>query len=131
MPSKEALVEAAELRARIVSTLTSSPGTEFRSGEIATALDRPRTKVADQLQNLADSGQIQVRHQGRIGYYSLPGTGEAPRGEAVEPPRVRRPEAQRSKVTATNGEEVELVLSGITIIAGRNPKTGRIRIELA
>lgn len=114
----ERLVESADRRARIVAWLRANPGEHGRTEvcEAITGDTHGLNNFGAMLKEMSEQGLINRRAEGGHTFYSY-----------REPP-----ERQRRVKPVGAGElppDVELVIDGsLTIVVGRNPDNGRIRV---
>ena len=115
------VVQSAERRAKLMAFLHSRPE-PASIADITKATGIPDHAVAYLTKRMAESKQIVERRIGIANFYSLPGEedlqSELPLREVQTQTRVK------------TAKDVELVLAGMLVVIGRNPKTNRIRITL-
>lgn len=128
------VVRRTELRAQII-TLLKSHGAALEQGAIADQLHVSKARVASVLGELVHSKQVFMNREGVKRLYRV---------EPSNQPSPSNPGSKRSKSKAVgkghqvNGE-IELSLNGVTVtvrepasvVVGRDPATGRVRIEIA
>jgi len=119
--------EAAQLRATISSVLSADPGKNFSTEEVAQAVGQSPRTTGQILGGMARGGLIngplKVKGQHKFKFWAWPTNKAA----GDDPP----PEEHKAKPhKAHPPKEVELEAFGITIVVGRNEKTGRLRITL-
>jgi len=115
------LVQTATLRAAICGWLNANVGA-YGATEIAAAIGADRSRVAHACERLAKDQFIGRQGGGgrgnKIEYF-----GRAVADDVDQPTKIRRSKNHPAK-------DVELVMAGVTIVIGRNPSTGRLRIVL-
>lgn len=116
------MVEGADRRARIRSWFANHPGEDTDRHKMAEVLGTSDIgTVGKLLTELAEQGEINMRKEGNANRYW--------RGVLQEE---RNPPKQKRVKALGAGElpaDVELVIDGkLTIVVGRNPQTGRLRV---
>jgi hypothetical protein len=149
-PDEQQMLTESQRRAGISAFLNTNPG-PHNIGEIEKGTGLTRFILSPLLAEMADQGQIHNGSRGNAKLYS---------SEAITPEQImgepRKKAPRKAKKTAKNAakaarvaeaqsviqmaakprpvpvkaKEIELVIDGILIIAGRNPATGRLRVVL-
>jgi hypothetical protein len=120
----EELVEAATLRAALMSWLETNPGMHAVS-EIAEGTVTDRGRTSHMLKRMAVDGLIRQTGGGERGSKMTFGLEPGPTSAAV-----KKSSGKVAKPKVTKVKDIELVVSGVEIVIGRNPLTGRLRITL-
>jgi hypothetical protein len=127
--SDEELVAKAELRAKVIGFLTKHKGTMYQRDLVAEKLGVNVWSVGTMLKTLADEGLIERQLEGSRKYYFIDGEQTAPQPDAPTA-RMKR-KTVRARTAEDVPPDVELVIAGtLTVVVGRNPATGRIRVTL-
>lgn len=140
-PSDEEIVQGASRRARVLAFVTSRPGKEFSRTEVAEGIGSPNSvaEIGVICSKLALAGQIGTRQDGAKKFYFAGGHGGAVQLPSPRPPKATRSDKGKRRVPKILDEvegilaaarPVEIVVAGITVAIGRNPNTGRVRIEI-
>jgi DNA-binding transcriptional ArsR family regulator len=154
MQSDQAIVGEAQNRANVSAFLNQNPGVH-NVNAVAKATGLSAFIVGRALKEMADGGLIHVRRHGTHKFYSsapigddrLPSTTRLKVRAKKSTKKDQHAERVNQKLRAaeadtimqmtakprpapTKAKEIELVIDGILIIAGRNPATGRLRVVL-
>jgi hypothetical protein len=153
MQSDQEIVGEAQNRAAVSAFLNQNPGVH-NVNAVAKATGLSTFIVGRALKEMAEGALIHVRRHGTHKFYS-----SAPIGDDRLPPSTRQKKARKAskkdqhaervnqqlkaaeagaimqmavkpRPAPTKAKEIELVIDGILIIAGRNPATGRLRVVL-
>lgn len=116
-------VEVAKRRAAIMAYINTHPGT-ISSKDLAEALDINVHDLRYAITALVDAGEIEMHKHGVANHYGKPGRDLFSDQEAPATPKPQKTKAAKAS------DEVELVMSGVSIVIGRNPSTGRLRITI-
>lgn len=125
---------AATKRALIAAHFANNPQ-EQTPMEVAEALGKRVVIVRPALEDAAERGLIR-RTGGRLGRYSalsldVQGTSEGQPPKPEAPVVKRQPEAKTPVTTAVPAsKDVELIVAGVLVVIGKNPITGRLRIQI-
>lgn len=153
----EVMVRSAATRAAVMGWLNRNPGAHVVK-EIADGAGEDSQRVRNALRSLADSGQVlaegEGQGRGRLVRWSSPDAPQPPEGPQLPLPAVAKahPPAKKKKPEKVGVRhqphgaaqapvrlvperqrapgELEIVVAGVTVVVGRNPETGRIRIGI-
>jgi predicted transcriptional regulator len=145
-PDEQQMLTESQRRAGISAFLNTNPG-PHNIGEIEKGTGLTRFVLTPLLAEMADQGQIHNGTRGNAKLYSSEAiTPEQIMGETrKKAPRKAKKAAKAARVAEAQSviqmaakprpapvkaKEIELVIDGILIIAGRNPATGRLRVVL-
>jgi len=121
--------EAAQLRATISSILSAQPGQILSTDEVASAIGQGARTTGQILGGMARGKLIEgpIKQKGVRGKCWRWPTAAV----AEAPPTTGHPSGVRPRrATTTTAKEIELEIGGISVVVGRNPATGRLRIIL-
>ena len=115
--------QAAQLRATISALLAAEPGRSFSTEEVSNVLAQSARTTGQIMGGMARGGLIiALGRQGKQQHWQWPDNRESPPEDNAV--------VVASKRKANPAKEVELEAFGITIVVGRNERTGRLRIVL-
>lgn len=121
-------VEAAKARALISQALSADPGRDLTTEEIAKTIGVP-SRTTGQLLGGMHRGNLITDNgkKGKSRRWAWPLNRIASADTDAEPPM---PPAPAPRKLANAAKEIELEIAGLSVIVGRNPATGRLRIIL-
>lgn len=129
------LHKAAERRAKVIAFVNSMGGVAVSKDQIAENLGITPKEAFYTAKRLADNGLIRMKREGVANLYSTsnghPAPAQPPKAPTSAAPTQSSPIlAGQPKNGAQAAKEIELVVSGVVIVIGKNDKTGRIRITI-
>ena len=102
--------------------------------QIAKHLGITHKEASYTAKRLADNGLLKMKREGVANMYSSANAWTGPARPPAAPSATPAPSAPILRGQPTNGtqaaKEIELVVSGVVIVIGKNDKTGRIRITI-
>lgn len=124
-------VEVAQRRADASAFLSQNPGPQGTNA-VAEALRLPGAVTLHLLTDMADQGLVTrlPTPRGAESKWVWPDPNTKPPAPSPAPIPAPAKEMARLADMLRAPQEVELVLGGISVIVGRNPTTGRIRVIL-
>lgn len=123
--SRTSAVVTAAHRAKISALLSNEPGREFKTSEVAAHLGVSPYVAGQLLRGMANGKLITQSGVPSNKKWSWPIGNDTPPADDTPPPA-----KLRTAPPPTPAKEIELEAFGITIIVGRNERTGRLRITL-
>lgn len=126
-PSDEHIVQMSGNRAKVMAFLKKHPGHKYSRRQVGEATGVHVSQVGDFLQGFVDAGFIKTegnRVSKRVWYEGS----TVPAVVTPDDPPAGKPTGRTVRTQRPVGTEVVLP-DGVTVIVGRNPHTGRLRVE--